>query len=240
MYAMPNLVAGSRIVPELIQEDFTPERVSGEVVSLLTDRVRHAETTEALRRVKAQLGTPGASARAAEAILEVASLSPKPRRIRPRAAQSLHKRRAPNVGFPTFDEIGDLAARGLRVHRGRVALRHHAVPADFAQMARESELIVRGTVVNVQSQMTGPRQTIESVITLSVADTMKGTAGAQTVFRVPGGQVGRYRRVMIGAPEFTTGDEVILFLKGRAPAIAMPYGLSQVSTASPGMRAAPW
>src|SRR5512134_2319039 len=48
------------------------------------------------------------------------------------------------------------------------------VPADFAQMARESELIVRGTVVSVQSQMTGPRQTIETVITLSVADTMKG------------------------------------------------------------------
>ena len=38
---------------------------------------------------------------------------------------------------------------------------------------------------------------------------------------------GRYRRVMVGTPEFATGDEVILFLKGRAPAIAMPYGLSQ-------------
>ena len=101
------------------------------------------------------------------------------------------------------------------------------VPADFAQMARESELIVRGTVVSVQSQMAGPRQTIESVITLSVADTMKGTAGAQTVFRVPGGRVGRYRRVMVGAPAFQAGDELILFLKGRAPAIAMPYGLSQ-------------
>jgi hypothetical protein len=75
--------------------------------------------------------------------------------------------------------------------------------------------------------MIGPRQTIESVITLSVADTMKGTAGGQTVFRVPGGRVGRYRRLMLGAPEFRTGDEVILFLKGRAPAIAMPYGLSQ-------------
>jgi hypothetical protein len=94
-------------------------------------------------------------------------------------------------------------------------------------MARESELIVRGTVVSVQSQLAGPRQTIESVITLSVADTMKGTAGAQTVFRVPGGRVGRYRRVMVGAPEFRAGDEVILFLKGRPPAIAMPYGLSQ-------------
>jgi hypothetical protein len=101
------------------------------------------------------------------------------------------------------------------------------VPADFAQMARESELIVHGTVVSVQSQTAGPRRTIESVITLSVADTMKGTAGAQTVFRIPGGRVGRYRRVMVGAPEFQAGDEVILFLKGRAPAIAMPYGLSQ-------------
>lgn len=101
------------------------------------------------------------------------------------------------------------------------------VPADFAQMARESELIVRGTVLTVQSQMAGPRQTIESVITLAVADTMKGTPGAQAVFRVPGGRVGRYRRVMVGTPEFQAGDEVILFLKGRAPAIAMPYGLSQ-------------
>ncbi|MGH9238710.1 MAG: lipid-A-disaccharide synthase [Vicinamibacterales bacterium] len=73
MYAMPNLVAGSRIVPELIQGDFTPDRVAGEVVALLTDRVRHAQMTEALRRVKAQMGSSGASARAAEAILEVAA-----------------------------------------------------------------------------------------------------------------------------------------------------------------------
>lgn len=77
MYAMPNLVAGQRIVPELIQEDFTPERVSGEVAALLTDRVRHAQMTAALRRVKAQLGSPGASVRAAEAILEVASAKAK-------------------------------------------------------------------------------------------------------------------------------------------------------------------
>jgi hypothetical protein len=101
------------------------------------------------------------------------------------------------------------------------------VPADFAQMVRESELIVRGTVVHIDGQRTGARQTIESLITLRVTDTMKGTAGEETVFRVPGGKVGPYRRVMVGAPEFATGDEVILFLKGRAPAIAMPYGLSQ-------------
>ena len=71
MFAMPNLVAGTRIVPELIQDDFTPARVAAEVVPLLTDRARHESMTEALRRVKVQLGAPGASGRAADAVLDV-------------------------------------------------------------------------------------------------------------------------------------------------------------------------
>jgi lipid-A-disaccharide synthase len=71
MYAMPNLVAGTRIVPELIQDDFTPGRVAAEVVPLLIDRARHGSMTEALRRVKRQLGAPGASGRAADAVLDV-------------------------------------------------------------------------------------------------------------------------------------------------------------------------
>jgi lipid-A-disaccharide synthase len=74
-YAMANLVAGRRIVPELIQGDFTPERVADETVAFLEDRERHARTREALRRVREQLGAPGASRRAAEAILEVARAS---------------------------------------------------------------------------------------------------------------------------------------------------------------------
>jgi lipid-A-disaccharide synthase len=71
-YAMTNLVAGKKIVPELIQDDFTAERVAAETVAFLTDRERHARTREALRRVREQLGAQGASGRAADAILEVA------------------------------------------------------------------------------------------------------------------------------------------------------------------------
>ena len=71
-YAMPNLVAGTRIVPELIQDAFTAERVANETMKFLTDRGLHARTREALRRVREQLGAPGASGRAAEAVLEVA------------------------------------------------------------------------------------------------------------------------------------------------------------------------
>jgi lipid-A-disaccharide synthase len=71
-YAMANLVAGRRVVPELIQSDFTPERVAAEAVAFLTDRELHARTRHALRGVREKLGAPGASGRAAEAILRVA------------------------------------------------------------------------------------------------------------------------------------------------------------------------
>ena len=72
MYAMPNLVAGSRIVPELIQSDFTAERTAAEALKFLTDRDLYERTRQALAHVRQQLGPPGASARAAEAVLEVA------------------------------------------------------------------------------------------------------------------------------------------------------------------------
>ena len=72
MYAMPNLVAGTRIVPELIQSDFTAERTAAEALKFLTDRALYDRTRQALSNVRQQLGSPGASARAAQAVLEVA------------------------------------------------------------------------------------------------------------------------------------------------------------------------
>lgn len=70
-YGMVNLVAGRRIVPELVQQAFTPEAVASEAVSLLTDRARASEMRAALADVRAKLGGPGATRRAAEAILRV-------------------------------------------------------------------------------------------------------------------------------------------------------------------------
>jgi lipid-A-disaccharide synthase len=71
-YAMVNLIAGERIVPELIQDAFTPEAVAKEAVSMLTDRARADRIRQGLATVRARLGGPGASRRAAEAVLKVA------------------------------------------------------------------------------------------------------------------------------------------------------------------------
>jgi lipid-A-disaccharide synthase len=71
-FGMVNLLAGRRVVPELIQDDLTPQRVADEAVTLLTDQARAAEMRRALREVRAALGEPGATRRAAEAVLSVA------------------------------------------------------------------------------------------------------------------------------------------------------------------------
>jgi lipid-A-disaccharide synthase len=71
-FAMANLVAGRRVVPELIQDDFVPERVADETLGLLLDETRYESTREALGGVRRRLGEPGASMRAAQAVLEVA------------------------------------------------------------------------------------------------------------------------------------------------------------------------
>jgi hypothetical protein len=101
------------------------------------------------------------------------------------------------------------------------------VPAEFSEMVTASELVVHGRVVDVRAQIVGDRRTIETVVTVSVLDTIKGQPGATVYFKVPGGQVGRYRRFMVGAPEFASGEEVVLFLKGRPPAVPFPFGLTQ-------------
>jgi lipid-A-disaccharide synthase len=79
-YAMANLVAGRRVVPELIQHDFTPERVAGEALRILTDSAHRIAVRRDLGEVRARLGAPGASTRAAEVVLEVARSSEAERR----------------------------------------------------------------------------------------------------------------------------------------------------------------
>jgi lipid-A-disaccharide synthase len=64
-----NLIAGRRIAPELIQRDFTPERLARELLLLLDDEKNRSMRAE-LRETKAKLGPDGASERAARIILQ--------------------------------------------------------------------------------------------------------------------------------------------------------------------------
>jgi lipid-A-disaccharide synthase len=66
-----NIVAGRSVVPELIQQEATPDRLTEEALRLLRDPEAARAMKAALREVRESLGRPGASHRAAEAILKV-------------------------------------------------------------------------------------------------------------------------------------------------------------------------
>jgi len=64
-----NLVAGRTVVPELIQDEATVERLTKEACRLLNDRQAYDEMKNGLRQVRQSLGDPGASFRTAQVVL---------------------------------------------------------------------------------------------------------------------------------------------------------------------------
>ena len=68
---MANLLAGERVFPELLQDDFTPERLAHEVLNLIQDPGRIEAVRRGLATVIRRLGGPGASARAARVAVEL-------------------------------------------------------------------------------------------------------------------------------------------------------------------------
>ncbi len=67
-----NIVSGKEVVPELLQEQMTPDRIVDAVSKILTDSSYNRSVREQLSGVREKLGTPGASGRVAENILALA------------------------------------------------------------------------------------------------------------------------------------------------------------------------
>src|SRR5579863_1304855 len=72
-FSMVNLIAERRVVPELIQKDFTPAKVADATLRLLNDPRAREELRLGLAEVRKRLGPPGAVDRAADAIVTLLS-----------------------------------------------------------------------------------------------------------------------------------------------------------------------
>ena len=68
---MPNLLADEPVFPEFIQNAATPESLAAAVLELLRNPARREKVRARLKQIVASLGGPGASRRAAEAILKI-------------------------------------------------------------------------------------------------------------------------------------------------------------------------
>ena len=70
-FGMVNLIAGRRVVPELIQKKFTAKRVAQEVLHQLRDAQARCDLRRGLAKVRERLGPPGAVQRAADTIVHL-------------------------------------------------------------------------------------------------------------------------------------------------------------------------
>ena len=76
--AMPNLLAGGEVFPEFLQHDATAENIARAALELLRDESRRKAVKARLAELVSQLGAPGASRRAAKAIVRLLELEPEP------------------------------------------------------------------------------------------------------------------------------------------------------------------
>jgi len=69
---LPNIIAGRRIMPELLQSEVTPANIARQSIALLTDKSVREQAMADLTEVREKLGETGAVNRVAQVIMEVA------------------------------------------------------------------------------------------------------------------------------------------------------------------------
>jgi hypothetical protein len=101
------------------------------------------------------------------------------------------------------------------------------LPASLGDLVTGARAIVHGRVVAIEPRWADGRRQIETLVTVHAEEYLKGDLGSEVTFKVPGGQMGPYRSVMVGAPTFQSGDEIVVFLNAQGPTIPWISGLNQ-------------
>ena len=101
------------------------------------------------------------------------------------------------------------------------------VPAEFREIVTGADIIAYGRVVETTVEWSDDRKRVDTLVTMQIGTYLKGGRGDRLVFKVPGGTIGRYMNVTVGAPHFTEGDEAVVFLNVRGTDLPYVFGLNQ-------------
>lgn len=83
-------------------------------------------------------------------------------------------------------------------------------PMTLDDLVDHSARVVVGEVRSTESVSGGPG--IETIVEVHVSETLHGAASPVVSFRVPGGSLSGIDLTISGAPRFSTGDAVVVFL----------------------------
>lgn len=109
------------------------------------------------------------------------------------------------------------------------SMKAQAVQSSMEQIARESDAVVVGKVAGLSSEWNEARTRIQTRVTISVDQSLKGDASVKSLtVIVPGGEVDGVGEVYSHAPRFLRDEAVVVFAKKNAS------GFYQVSEGSEG------
>lgn len=136
------------------------------------------------------------------------------------------------AGFLTFVMVFTCA-----LHTNATTVR----PPEFSTLVNESDYIVHARVVSVRSNLDSPgSRKIHTFVELEVLKVIAGRPPTRPILRFLGGQVGQQRLLVEGTPEFSVGDEDVLFVRGNGrsicPLYAMGHGRYAIKSESVGTR----
>jgi hypothetical protein len=126
---------------------------------------------------------------------------------------------------------------GLAVASARATT---VIPPTFDQLVTDAELIFQGTVTDARSQWTGEgaERHIDTYVTFSIEDAIKGAPGNSYTIRMLGGTVDGETIEVSDTPRFKVGDRDILFVEHNGsqfvPLVGIMHGRFHVQTDASG------
>lgn len=113
------------------------------------------------------------------------------------------------------------------------------VPPEFTDLVNQSDYIVRAVVKSVVSDYAKPgSKKIVTQVELEVKEVIAGKPPSPLVLHVMGGKVGQHEMIVEGAPQFTVGEESVLFIRNNGrqiiPLVAMMHGIYPIRKTADG------
>ena len=108
------------------------------------------------------------------------------------------------------------------------------IPPTFDQLVGQAELIFQGSVTEVRSVWSGEgaQRHIDSYVTFTVEESIKGIPGTSYTMRLLGGTVGDETMEVTDSPKFKVGDRDILFVEHNGeqfvPLVGIMHGRFRV------------
>jgi hypothetical protein len=83
----------------------------------------------------------------------------------------------------------------------------------FDRLIGEADLIIKGRVEELKARQVSDRRSMITIVTVSIERQFKGPQVSSVTIEQPGGSLGDIAQGVPGLPEFSSGEEVIVFLK---------------------------